>query len=256
MKSVHLENFPTKIFNTNQDLVHKMDIVRKICSATLNIRKKFNLRARLPLSKLTIIGENALKLESFKKYIIDEANVKKIILDPNFSRETETKLEICFEKAGKKFGKKMPEIIKAVKSGTWKKLANGSILAGQEILSQDDFIMTLVPTSEGENFESIGNDFVVVLDTVVTEDLEMEGLARDFVRVIQNERKQQSLELNDKINLFYIGEEKFEKMIAHNTDYIKEQCLILECHKAVEDKNFIPANLSDIIAMFNIKVVK
>jgi isoleucyl-tRNA synthetase len=247
MSSVHLLEFPQNIIKQDEELITKMDTVREICSAVLNIRKKFNLRARLPLAKLTVIGANALTLEKFKKYIADEANVKKVVLDPNFARDTETKLEIRFDVAGKKFGSKMPEIVKAIKSGNWNKLANGSVLAGKEILSSEDFKMTLVPTSEGESFESIGNDFVVVLDTEVSEALEMEGMARDFVRIVQNERKQHSFEVNDRISLAHFGNEKFSKMINDNLTYIKEQCLIENCIQKNDDARFFDVAIDDAI---------
>jgi isoleucyl-tRNA synthetase len=255
MKSVHLENFPKQIFDPEEELVKQMDTVREICSAVLSLRKKFNLRARLPLSKLTVIGENALIFEKFKKFIMDEGNVKKIIFNPNFTTETKMKLDISFDKVGKKFGKKMPEILKSVKAGTWKKLANGSILAGQEILTAEDFTLKLVPSFDGENYESVGSELLVVLDIEITEALEMEGLARDFVRIVQNERKFKGLEVNDKISLLYEGDEKFEGMVNQNIAYIKEQCLIEKCLKSAEDKSFSPVNLEGVTAMMRIDVI-
>ena len=253
--SVHLQNFPEHFFKPDKTTTSQMDVVREVCSTALSIRKKFNLRARLPLAKLTIIGENALGLEPFRKFITDEANVKKIILDPNFTRQTETKIDILFEKAGKKFGKKMPEIVKAIKGGSWKKLSNGSVLAGGEILAPEDFIYKLVPTFEGENFESVGSDFLVVLDTEISETLEMEGLARDFIRAIQNERKVNKLEVNDRINLLYAGDARFEKMLSSNLAFIKEQCLILEAFKVKEDATFTYVDLEDTTSMVKLEKV-
>jgi isoleucyl-tRNA synthetase len=256
MKSIHIENFPQKIFQPQEELVTQMDTVREICSAVLSIRKKFNLRARLPLAKLTIVGEDALHFEKFKKFIMDEANVKKIIFNPNFTDGTKMKLDISFDKVGKKFGKKMPEILKAVKLGHWKKLANGSIFAGQEILSPEEFTLKLVPSAEGENYESIGSEILVILDTEVTEALEMEGLARDFVRIVQNERKSKNFEVNDRITLSYTGDGKFEQMINQNIDYIKEQCLIQNCLKANEDNSFSYVDLDGVNAMMHIEISK
>jgi isoleucyl-tRNA synthetase len=255
MKSVHIQNYPINFFSPEEDLVNKMDAVRQICSAVLSIRKKFNLRARLPLAKLTIIGEEALHFEKFKKFILEEANVKKIIFDPNFTTETKVKLDISFDKVGKKFGSKMPEILKSVKTGTWKKLANGSILAGQEILSSEDFTLKLVPTFEGQNYESIGSDLLVVLDTEVSETLEMEGLARDFVRFVQNQRKTQNFQVNDKIELFYSGDEKFDKMMEQNLRYIEEQCLISRTVKSVEEEDFVYIEFDEIKTSIKIKLV-
>ena len=254
MKSIHLFNFPRSLVTPNIDVMHKMDIVREICSASSSIRKRFNLRTRLPLAKLTIIGENALDLEEYRKFILEEANVKKIILDPNFTKEAELKLDISFSKLGKKLGSKMPEITKSVKARQWKKLLNGSILVGDEILSPEDFTLELVPISMGNNYESIGSDYLIALEVEVSEELLLEGLARDFVRVVQNERKLKGFAITDKINLFHTSDSNFAKLIKTHKDYIKEQCLVESIIESESDHNFIYPELEDINIL--IKLVK
>lgn len=254
MKSIHLSDFPKNFYNPNIDVINKMDIVREICSASSSIRKKFNLRARLPLAKLTIIGEKALELEEYRKFIVEEANVKKIILDPNFTKEAELKLEINFSKLGKKLGSKMPEITKAVKAKQWKKLLNGSILVADEILSPEDFTLKLVRIASEENYESIGSDFLVILETEVSEELELEGLTRDFVRIIQNERKMRNYNITDKITLYFQGDERFNKLIAIHKNYIQEQCLIENLVNTKADDNFIKLDLHELEVA--IKLVK
>lgn len=246
MRSIHLLNFPHNFYTPNINVVHKMDVVRKICSASSSIRKRFNLRARLPLAKLTIIGEDVLELEDYRKFISDEANVKKIILDPNFTKEAELKLDINFSKLGKKLGSKMPEITKAIKEKHWKKLLNGSILVGDVILAPEDFTLKLVPISSAVNYESIGSDYLVALAVDVDEALELEGIARDFVRIIQNERKLKKFEITDKINLYYKGDDHFAKLIRTHKNYIREQCLIENIIESEEDSNFIHADIDEI----------
>jgi isoleucyl-tRNA synthetase len=254
MNSVHLTTFPKNIIELDEKLINEMDIVRKVCGATLSIRKKNNLRGRLPLSKLTVIGAQSLTLENYKKFIMEETNVKHLILDPNFGKDVSIKLNILFEKAGKKFGKKIPEIAKAAKEGNWKKLSNGSIVIAEEIISPEDFELKLVPTFAGENYESIGSEFLVVLDIEVSKELEMEGIARDFIRAIQNQRRLQKLEVNDKIDVLYYGDEKFETAIKLNTSYIKEQVLAENLILKKNDGTFNTCELENLDVLF--KVIK
>lgn len=254
MKSVHVMDYPKSLNTLGHSIVEEMEIIREICSAILSIRKRFNLRSRLPLSKVTIIGERAVSLEVYKKFILEEANVKKIILDPNFSRESKLKLDIIFDKAGKKLGSKMPSVLKALKEDNWKKLSNGSILIADEILTSEDFNLKLIPIFEGDNYESVGSDFLVILDTAVSEELKMEGLVRDFVRVLQNARKELDLAVSDKINLYYNGSEKFEEAILVNSNYIKEQCLISRLIKSTGG-NFTKQSIDDLEIHFKIEKI-
>ena len=48
---------------------------------------------------------------------------------------------------------------------------------------------------------------VVALDTTITEDLKLEGYARDIIRLIQDMRKEANYNVTDRISLSIIGEE-------------------------------------------------
>ena len=70
--SVHLQNFPDVSFLSDEkELVADMDLVRSIASTALSIRDNKNLRVRLPLKSLTVIGKNAARILPFKEVIAD-----------------------------------------------------------------------------------------------------------------------------------------------------------------------------------------
>jgi len=70
---------------------------------------------------------------------------------------------------------------------------------------------------------------VVVLDTTVHPELEREGIARDFVRMIQNCRKESGFDVSDRIALtFATDDETVAKAIYEHKPYIMEQVLALE----------------------------
>jgi isoleucyl-tRNA synthetase len=64
---------------------------------------------------------------------------------------------------------------------------------------------------------------VVVLDTEITPELEMEGLANDALRFIQDTRKTVGLDVSDRIKLFVSGDDKIiESLKQHQTRIMKD----------------------------------
>ena len=66
----------------------------------------------------------------------------------------------------------------------------------------------------------------VFLDTTITEELMLEGLARDFVRRVQTMRKDMNLEYDQRIETYYLTEsEEMKKAIIKFRDYIMRETL-------------------------------
>src|SRR4030095_4917436 len=93
------------------------------------------------------------------------------------------------------------QVIKAARAGEWTSNADGTVTVAGVTLSGDDFELAL-QAKDGETPAPLrGNDAVVNLDTVVTDDLRDEGTARDLVRQVQEARKKQDLVVTDRIVL-------------------------------------------------------
>ena len=66
-----------------------------------------------------------------------------------------------------------------------------------------------------------GAGCVVVLATELTPELVAEGLARDFVRLVQDRRKELDLEFTDRIEIGIVGDSaELQKAIEQIRDYI------------------------------------
>jgi isoleucyl-tRNA synthetase len=68
----------------------------------------------------------------------------------------------------------------------------------------------------------------VTLDTVITEELKLEGLARDLVRKIQELRKQSGFAVEDRIRVFYEGDGLLAQALERWRDYVATETLALE----------------------------
>ena len=200
-QSVHLTDWPdiTKLPEESV-LVHQMDLAREVCSATLTLREARRLRVRLPLRKLTVAHPEAAILEPFMDIIADEVNVKEVVLsdDPGAHGKRELRVD---PKIGAKIGAKIKEVLGAARTGAWSELADGRVEIAEVVLDKADFAMRLI-TDEGVAAQPITRGVgLVVLDTAFDALLQAEGWARDFVRLVQNARKDAGLTVTDRIAL-------------------------------------------------------
>jgi isoleucyl-tRNA synthetase len=224
--SVHLEDFPdVSSIKEDAELVAKMDNVREVCNAALSIRAKENLRIRLPLAELKIIGSSLLNLADYADIIADELNVKKVSFIEDLGDLAELKLQLNFPILGKRLGARMKEIASACREGKWQKTAEG-VQISDVTLQPEEYSLALVPKDQKSMLALSSNDALIALDLNITKELEQEGLARDIVRLIQQDRKAKDFDISDHIKV-ELGQvtKSVSESIGQFSDYIKKQVL-------------------------------
>jgi len=204
-ESVHLTDWPeASSFPENDELVTTMDTVRDVASAGLAVRKAHGLRVRLPLTSLTIVTNNAAGVTEFLDILAEELNVKEVVtreLDDQVAQELGIgkKLLPHARELGPRVGAQVQSIIQAAKAGNWA-MDNGVVTVAGIALEEGEYSLEF--TSEGEDtaVQFLDNGGFVLLDTTVTPELAAEGLARDAIRAIQQERKNAGLDVSDRIS--------------------------------------------------------
>jgi len=227
IKSVHLQDFPSVAnINDEKELTEDMDMIRDICSTALAVRDRNNLRVRLPLNKLTVIGKGTERLKQYQKIIADEINVKSIDFKSEIGDLAKLKLQLDFKKVGAKLGGKMKDILVALKKGEWKRLPNNELDIDGVKLVAGEYLMKLEAKDPKSTGVLANSNVLVQLDVNITDDLKLEGLARDIVRLIQQNRKNANLNISDKIHLFISTDDDFlKKAINKHSEYIQAQTL-------------------------------
>ncbi len=175
------------------------------CSAALAIRDNKNLRVRLPLNELKIIGKNISEMLDFQDVIADEVNVKNVTISDKIDEFASQKLQINFKKIGAKYGAKVKEINEAARVGNFKKIDDNAIEIAGVKLVDDEFEIKFLTNDQDEKKFAImtlpSNDCLVLLDIEITQDLIDEGISRDIVRLIQQSRKAADLNVSDHIEI-------------------------------------------------------
>ncbi len=222
-ESVHLQSFPTAT-DTDDAIVHDMRRVQSVVSVGKQLREQYKLRNRLPISKITIAGND---LHAYVDIIADELNAKHIDFTPNISAVANSFIYLITPKIGARLGGALREIIPAVKQGAYE-ISGDKLVVGAHTLNADEFEnrLTVLPGITGAALPD--NTAVIVLDTEMNAELVAEGLANDALRFIQDSRKAAGLDVSDRIKLTYNADPALAAAIEAHRNRIMSDALVVE----------------------------
>lgn len=237
--SVHLQDYPNHDeLPYNQALVDSIDKVRAVCTSALNIRNTYQIRTRQPLSQLIIVGEAFAGLGEYLDLIKDEVNVKEVLISKDVSTYAKFNLKINFKEVSTRLAPRMKDLLAASKAGQWSKTASGNIaLAGEELLPHE-FSLTLEPIGDAISAVIGAGEGLAILNTTINRELELEGLARDVVRLIQQARKKANFHVSDRIVIDIDADLTLSEAIEAHRDYIMEQTLSEQLNSTMQSSNY------------------
>ncbi len=236
-ESVHLDAFPVaQAKYVNLELEERMEWTLLAVRLGRSLRAKHQLKVRQPLAKITLITRQSQAKESLEKMkdtIAQELNVKQVELSRDEFGLVNLTAKPDFKKLGPKVGKKMGLISNQMKS-----LPDDMVLQlyeGHAItldLEGEPYQITaddaIIQRNEKEGVVVLTeNNLTVALETHLDQSLVQEGLAREFVHAVQNVRKEQNLEIADRIHLFYQTAHTLTEAIQNHQDFIQQETLAL-----------------------------
>ncbi len=226
--SVHLLDWPEAgAFPVDEDLSRGMALVRDACSTLLSLRKSEGLRVRLPLASATVATPDVELVRPHLAIIRDELNVKEIVLTDDVAAHGRRELVLNPKALGPRLGGATQEVIGAHKRGDWEETGDG-VRVGSHDLVSGEFDFRLVSDSDGAAATLPRDGGIVVLDTAVTPELELEGVARDLIRRVQQERRDAGLDVSDRIRLTVGGPADVLEALEVHRDLVAGETLALE----------------------------
>ncbi|MEM2152842.1 MAG: isoleucine--tRNA ligase [Candidatus Bathyarchaeia archaeon] len=233
-ESIHHNDWPTvdeKMID--EDLMRDMDLAIKVCSLGRSARNKAGIKLRQPLLEAKVVASEEIlrRVENLKGIIMDELNIKSLSLTARRSELFNYSIKIVPEALGKKYGRLLPkiqeaaekmsveEVIAAIKSG-----GLSLTVEGQEIKLLPEEIRIIEEPKDGYSISEEDN-IVVGVFRVIPENLKLEGLARDVVRRIQNQRKEAGFNIADQIETYYEAGPTLTEVFESFGDYIAAETL-------------------------------
>lgn len=231
--SVHLEYFPHPLKRFEDlELSEKVALEREIATLSAGIRAEKKIKLRQPLQKIRFSTTSKAKPD--RALICEEANVKEVEVLESLEGIAQPIIRVNARQVGKKFGPKVQELIKAGKAGDFKELEDGAVEIAGERLEQDEYERGYLCEEGIEAASTVRS--VVLLDTEVTEELEIEGMAREVIRAIQEMRKKNGFDIADRIKIqFATDSQKLQKVFEVHDEMISNDVLATEIQEASVD---------------------
>jgi isoleucyl-tRNA synthetase len=227
-ESVHLTSYPeVNAALIDASLEQSIDVVIRIKNLALSLRTMAKTKIRQPLSTLYVRPKDAedrrvLENPDYAAQILEEANLKELRLIGDETALVKPRFKPDAKKIGARAGKNLKAIAQALESAATLPKAveiegEAFALAPEEIIVTFEGPANLVCMLEQGTF--------LALDKTITPELEDEGIARDFNRLMQDQRKAMDLNISERIEVVFDAPPRIARAIETHTEYLKNELL-------------------------------
>ena len=238
VKSIHLSDYPTPVAEyDDEEILTEVEEIRKIIALGLMLRNEKQLKVRQPLNTMYVSSEKNIEksIKDFEQIIKEELNVKKIELIKDESILNDEYLMVNFKVAGRLLKEKIQDFKAKIEGLTNSQIHdlvtkfNDETVAEIEVpdfgtFEKEVFLKNMKPKSHIVVIKE--GDYTIALDTILTENLIVEGMYRDLVRTLQVLRKDAGLKVEQRITLSLQTEGKLmQKVLEQYLDKITTDTL-------------------------------
>ncbi len=233
--SVHLTDFPVVDGERRDEALEAgMEAARRAVELGRAARAHAQVKMRQPLAKAVIVATEAERrtIDSFADVVRAELNVKELEFVTEEGELADYSVKPNYRSLGPRFGKEMPQVAAAVESLdpdhvreaiAGERMIGINVDGSDHTLHPEDFTLVMQPL-DGYMVESeAGRAVALALD--LDDDLRREGLAREIVRAVQNERKEAGLEVTDRIALALGGDQQVLAASRAHEQYVVGEVL-------------------------------
>jgi isoleucyl-tRNA synthetase len=237
-ESVHLTPYPTVDATLiDEALEQNIDSVIRIKNLLLSLRMQSKVRIRQPLSTLFVKPRDqheraVLSQPDYVAQILEEGNIKKLSLIEDEFALVSIKLKPEAKKLGPRAGKDFKTISTALAAADprtvlasfrdrgFYQLPSGE---GTFQLARDDVQIVYEGPRHLKALEDQGT--FVALDTTLTPELRKEGIARDFNRCLQDQRRAMNLAVTDRIEVEYSAPPHIVEALTAHQEFLRTELL-------------------------------
>lgn len=231
-ESVHLADWPVANQSAiDRELSEATRLVMQVASLGRAARQKAQVRVRQPLQRVWVTTKNAEEAEillgSYASQVLDELNVKEIqILQENEIAKF-ISLKPNLSVLGPKLGDQLPLVTQALQNPSINMIATAlageALVVGKHKLEPGE---VLLETTDVQGYAlAHEGPYLVAVETVLTNALQEEGLARELVHRIQTMRRSAGFQITDRIVTWFHGGNALSSVIETHGDYIRQETL-------------------------------
>ena len=248
-ESVHLAYFPE--YNAkyvSSKIEERMDLIRDLISLGRNVREDAKIKVRQPLSMAILDAKKQPIISDLVDLIKEELNIKEVVFENNLENYMNYEVKPNFKVCGPLFGaniKLLSQELQKLSIDEIDKLNNNEkimIKLNEQDYELDSSMVDIrINAKEGFNVGSDSKNFII-LNTTLTDELINEGIVREMISKVQNERKQRDFNIVDRIKIYYYSEQNLEEKLHDYLEFIKNETLAVDIIN--QDNNGVMYNLN------------
>jgi isoleucyl-tRNA synthetase len=235
-ESVHLCDYPQADPSLiDEQLMAETRTVMRMVALGHAGRNALGIKVRQPLA-LAIVkprsGEEVEGLQRLVEQVRDELNVREVQITGDESDVVDYRISVVPSRVGKEYKELFPAINRAVSEldgrAAADKLHAGEtlelVVEGQDITLTSEDVQVKTTAREGYTLSEDAG-YMVALKWEISEDLRLEGLAREIVRRIQIMRKEAGFRIEDMITTWYQAPDSLAPAFRIWGRYIRQETL-------------------------------
>jgi isoleucyl-tRNA synthetase len=235
-ESVHLADWPVYDESLiDERLNDSMRLVMDLASLGHAARNQAAIKVRQPLAEVAFSvssQEEARTLEQYAALLADELNVKQVRALGSAGEAISYSLKPLPKQLGQKYKGQFPKVAQAVVAIDPEPAAR-DLLDGRSVPVQVEGETLYILPDEVEVRAEARTGLVVAAEgpylaallTELTPELIHEGLAREFVRRVQDLRKQADFDIADRIRLYVTGSGDLMAALRRHAEYVQGETL-------------------------------
>ncbi len=235
--SVHLTSFPQVIPSAvDNELSHSVRLSRRVVELGRAARAESKVKIRQPLARALVSAPGWEKMDpEIRSHIADELNVIQMEDIATAGDDlVSISIKANFRSIGTRYGADVQAIAKAISAADAATLVKSIRNTGAHSLPYDgkfadlvldDLVITETPKSGWSVASHSGES--VALDLALTPDLIAQGVVREVIRAIQEERKNSGFDISDRIHVRFSAAPDTSAAINGALNQIAEEVLAL-----------------------------
>jgi isoleucyl-tRNA synthetase len=237
-ESVHLADWPTVDERALDDALEAdMERARAVVSLGLSARNEAKLKVRQPLRRaLVLLPDGGTFSDAVAAEVADALNVKQLEAVHDLEGLLEYSVVPNFKALAPRVRGQMPVVKDALLTADGGEVKRALDTAGRyDLALPDGTTVELGPDdvevraqSHAELALAQESGYAVAIDTTVDDELRAEGIARDLIRLLNEQRKAAGLEISDRIVVRVYASGRIEAAVHAHRDWIAREVLAVE----------------------------
>ncbi len=231
-ESVHLDDYPeADRSRIDAGLSAATRLAMRLSSLGRSARSKAGIKVRQPLAAALVILHDSDEIDVLPRIeaqVREELNVKEVALLEDAGSVLSFEIKPNLQVLGPKYGSRVRDIAAQLSQADPGE-AHDVISSGRPVCLED---YTLEPgevivssmSMAGYSVAS-GAGYTVAVTTGVSEELRLEGLARELVHRVQNMRREAGFDIADRIDVYYRGQDDVRRVLSVHADYVEQETL-------------------------------